>query len=345
MLSYSRDNNTNLELIDGVLAITALQESYLGRSFTSATINSKWSFLYGRIDLRAALPKGNLLKTAILLLPEKNDYGRDRVNGEIEIVADVQRESYYSRASYHGAFGAMKTYPSLDEFQEYSLEWNETQITWSLNGSVRRIFDLDRIIDPSYYDRKGQPFDKKFYLAMRLQVFKFETDELLIDEKYHETWKCPSLLIDYVRLYQQDNSDSKFSEEVASSDKAPRKTKEDICNKVNKNLAQFYYRAFSTWKLVLIIVIPVSVLIIILVLGIYFYSKYKRNDQGQEEYADYMDVNNEERKTGNYEYSDVVYAQTGNSYVIEQDRPGASNLDNEPQYLEMKPGSYAQLKK
>jgi beta-glucanase (GH16 family) len=52
----------------------------------SARIYSNFSFLYGRIEVRAKLPVGNWLWPAIWMLPEKNVYGTWPESGEIDIM-------------------------------------------------------------------------------------------------------------------------------------------------------------------------------------------------------------------------------------------------------------------
>ena len=53
------DRNKNLKIKDGFLIISAFKENYLGKSYTSARINTqdKFSFQYGRIETRVKLPK------------------------------------------------------------------------------------------------------------------------------------------------------------------------------------------------------------------------------------------------------------------------------------------------
>ena len=62
---YQRDNTT---LLDGLLVIEARQEDFSGAQYTSSrlTTQDKFEFRYGRVDVRAALPRGQGLWPAIV---------------------------------------------------------------------------------------------------------------------------------------------------------------------------------------------------------------------------------------------------------------------------------------
>ena len=236
VLSYSQNTTNSIQLINGVLVMTAVQQNILERNFTTATINAKHLFQYGRVDLRVALPQGKALKTVMLLIKAKENYEENRGDENIEILADLQFDNFYTRiAHYNSSFGTEASYPANRSFQVYSLEWNKQMITWKLNGETRRKFHLDRVLD-SFYEEKGQPFNAEFYLSIRLQVYKFKNDELSISNNFHTRWNCPSLLIDYVRIYQQDNTTENQLEVLKNSNS----TEKMICNKVKDNLKNFY---------------------------------------------------------------------------------------------------------
>ena len=102
-------------MINGVLAISAVQRPDEDRHFQTASINSRFAFTRGKVEVRVALPYDQALKTVILLMPEREQLRGDRVNGEIELVADLQSEErwLYSRLSFNGNFGAQQTYRAL----------------------------------------------------------------------------------------------------------------------------------------------------------------------------------------------------------------------------------------
>ena len=101
-LQYYRQENTSVS--EGLLVIEAKEQQFGGRQYTSSrlTTEDKMSFTYGRVDIRAALPKGQGIwpalwslgaTSALRLAPKWRDrhYGNDW----------RQRSGGYS--SWHGA--------------------------------------------------------------------------------------------------------------------------------------------------------------------------------------------------------------------------------------------------
>ncbi|CAM9467152.1 unnamed protein product [Heterosigma akashiwo] len=72
---------------------------------TSGRLNSngKFSFQYGRIEVRARLPRGNWLWPAIWMLPTVFTYGNWPTSGEIDLVESGQRPATCLAASQLGA--------------------------------------------------------------------------------------------------------------------------------------------------------------------------------------------------------------------------------------------------
>jgi beta-glucanase (GH16 family) len=62
----------------------------LNKEFTSAKIVTKQAFTYGRFEIRAALPKGKLLRSAIFMISEP--YSEWARNGQIDIMTNVQNK-------------------------------------------------------------------------------------------------------------------------------------------------------------------------------------------------------------------------------------------------------------
>ncbi|MBB3859606.1 beta-glucanase (GH16 family) [Novosphingobium hassiacum] len=103
------DRPTNAAVKDGLLVITAREETFTGpafpadqrsapdkrgtatRPFTSArlTTQGKAAWRYGRIEVRARLPQGQGMWPAIWMLPEDNRYGAWAASGEIDIMEAV----------------------------------------------------------------------------------------------------------------------------------------------------------------------------------------------------------------------------------------------------------------
>ena len=69
-LQFYTDKEDNIRVEEGLLKITAKYESYEGKNYTSARINTqdKFEFIYGRVEMRAKLPNWEGMWPAFWLL-------------------------------------------------------------------------------------------------------------------------------------------------------------------------------------------------------------------------------------------------------------------------------------
>ena len=97
-MSCNTQSPKNVRLKDGTLVIAVIKEKYLNKEYTSAKINTRESFTYGRFEIRAALPKGKMLRPAILMIPEKpSDWAR---NGQIDVMTNNQTSILWAGIHY-----------------------------------------------------------------------------------------------------------------------------------------------------------------------------------------------------------------------------------------------------
>jgi hypothetical protein len=87
-LNCNKNSSKNLRLIDGTLAITVIREKYLNKEYTSAKITTREGFTCGRFEIRAALPKGKMLRPAMVMIPMKICCWAK--NGQINIMINTQ---------------------------------------------------------------------------------------------------------------------------------------------------------------------------------------------------------------------------------------------------------------
>ena len=81
---HCNTNNTrNIRQIGGTLAITAVKELYLNRRFTSSRIWTRQTVEYGKIEIRAAMPKGECIWVEASLYP----FHRKR---EVKVIKFIQ---------------------------------------------------------------------------------------------------------------------------------------------------------------------------------------------------------------------------------------------------------------
>src|SRR5882672_10079783 len=88
-LHCNLDHPKNLQLRDRCLAITAAQESN-NTKYSSAMITTTKSWTYGRFVIRAALPRGKMLRPVIIMFPVTGQEGRWPISGQIDILSNKQ---------------------------------------------------------------------------------------------------------------------------------------------------------------------------------------------------------------------------------------------------------------
>ena len=92
---YYTDRKENAYIKDGVLHIRAQKEDYEGQKYTSARMltKGKFSFKYGTVEARIALPTGKGIWPAFWMLGENFDTVGWPACGEIDIIEAVNTEN------------------------------------------------------------------------------------------------------------------------------------------------------------------------------------------------------------------------------------------------------------
>ena len=197
------------ELRDGMLVITAREESVGGKNYTSARLNTRdrFAFKYGRIEARIRLPGGQGLWPAFWMLPQDDVYGTWAASGEIDIVEAVNLggtggNNVFGTIHYGGEFPDNTSstndggYPvSGDpsaEFHTYALEWDTTEMRWYVDDtlySMQNDWFTDGVPFPA-------PFDERFYILFNVAVGGN------FPGAPNSTTEFPvSMEVDYVRVY------------------------------------------------------------------------------------------------------------------------------------------------
>lgn len=147
-LEYYQSGNASI--VDGNLMIEARSEALNGFSYTSSRMitKSKFDFKYGRVDVRAALPKGQGIWPAIWLLGSNIDAVGWPKCGEIDIMEMIggdgsgngRDNKIYGTAHWFGtayaSYGGNTTLSSgifKDKFHVFSISWDENYIRWYLD--------------------------------------------------------------------------------------------------------------------------------------------------------------------------------------------------------------------
>lgn len=201
-LQYYTSQPTNSWTEQGWLVIQALKEAYLGKQYTSARMNTnlKGDWLYGRIDVRARLPKGQGLWPAIWLLPTEWSYGGWPASGEIDIMELLGQNPGKIYGTMHWgtdpahelSSGGTYTLPGgasfSDAFHLFSLEWSADSLVW--------------LVDNARYhsESSGPPFDKRFHLILNVAVGGNWPGSPDASTTFPQV-----MIIDYVRVYAKSH--------------------------------------------------------------------------------------------------------------------------------------------
>lgn len=178
---YYTDSEKNVFVKDGMLHIVALKESFKNKEYTSAKLLTygKHSIQYGKVEVRAKLPKGLGSWPAIWMMPDSFKEGKSwPLCGEIDIMEHIGRRQDEVHFSLHtktynfqneeSQFTEVMNLPDMsNQFYTYGMEWDEEKISFSVDGETLAICNKT---DRDDISEKGWPFDQPFYLILNLAV-------------------------------------------------------------------------------------------------------------------------------------------------------------------------------
>jgi beta-glucanase (GH16 family) len=194
----------NADVADGLLTIEAREESYSGSAYTSARMitKGKFDFQYGRVDIRALLPKGQGIWPALWMLGSNitsvgwpacgeldimemiGGDGRDnRVHGTLHWYADGHASAGGSYQLHEGIFA--------DEYHVFSIIWDENSVSWFVNDN--KFHEID--ITPSHMTE----FHNKYFFIFNVAVggnWPGSPDETTVFPQH--------MKVDYIRVFQEN---------------------------------------------------------------------------------------------------------------------------------------------
>lgn len=197
---YYTDRPDNVVIENDNLKIIAKKENFSGASYTSARLKTqdKFDFTYGKIEVRAKLPKGGGTWPAIWMLGSNfPDVGWPAC-GEIDIMEYVGNEPGSIQSALHNpsSFGDTNYRKSTDITDEsdayhvYSMIWSEEQISFYLDGERFYVYR------PENRSSSNWPYDKPQFLILNVAMGGTLGGD--IDPSFTSS----SMEIDYVRIYQ-----------------------------------------------------------------------------------------------------------------------------------------------
>ncbi len=203
-LEYYREDNTSL--VDGHLVITAKQQNFGDRDYTSSRLitKGKQQFKFGRIDIRAALPKGRGIWPALWMLGSNIDAVGWPACGEIDIMeltGDLPNRilgtiHYGANASQHESNSGTKYLDGQatfqDEFHVFSINWENNLIEFLLDGEVYHT------ITPASLNGAPYPFNKNQFFIFNVAVGGNWPGSPDASTSFPQ-----HMIVDYVRVFQK----------------------------------------------------------------------------------------------------------------------------------------------
>lgn len=212
---------TNSSVDGGFLNIVAKKEQYIDqgitKQYTSARLNSKFSFLYGRVDVRAKIPIEQGTWPAIWMLGKNiNEDGGyfdatfGTTNwpacGEIDILEhgitpsqpiNYIQSALHTPSSFGNTINVGGTIANNlgTDFHIYSMNWSPNQISFLLDGVVFYTYN------PAVKTPSNWPFTAEQYLLLNIAMGG-------VAGTIPSNFTQSSMQIDYVRVYQNTTVDT-----------------------------------------------------------------------------------------------------------------------------------------
>jgi len=207
-IQYYRGGTANTALQNGKLVITAKKETYQNREHTSArlTTEGKVEYKYGRIDVRAKLPKGQGIWPAIWMLGDDMSSVGWPACGELDMMELLGHEPHKIHGSInYGPQGnswahTKTTSYSLpvsegdfsDKYHVFSVLWEENSIKYYVDDNLYATYNPNNIAGGQAWR-----FNHPFFFILIIAVggdWPGNPDPTTIFPQ--------QMLIDYIRIFQ-----------------------------------------------------------------------------------------------------------------------------------------------
>ena len=200
----------NAYVANGTLRIVARRQNHtqqgVTKAFTSARLNSKFAFRYGRIECRARLPMAAGTWPAIWTLgrniQEPGAYWQQQgfagaawpACGEIDIMEhwgtqpEIVHSSIHTPSSFGGTVNTAtrQVTGAGTQYHNYTLDWSPQQLTFAIDGQHLYTYQ------PNPRTANNWPFDAPQYLLLNVAMLTGSSS----------LFQADSLQIDYIRIYQ-----------------------------------------------------------------------------------------------------------------------------------------------
>ncbi|MES2892336.1 MAG: glycoside hydrolase family 16 protein [Bacteroidota bacterium] len=202
--NYTSADTTNAKVKNGMLHISAVKQQKENRSYTSARLVSenKGAWKYGKIEIKARLPRGRGLWPAIWMLGENHRKTGWPECGEIDIMEHVGYEpdtilGTIHTGKYNHIIGTQKGKKiridrPYEDFHVYAIDWTAEKLDFLLDDKV-----FYTVVNE--HKTVGEwPFDQRFFLILNIAVGGNLGGKKGVDESIFPG----TMVVDYVRVYQ-----------------------------------------------------------------------------------------------------------------------------------------------
>ena len=206
---------------NGFLNVVAKKENFtdqgITKQYTSARLNSKFAFKYGRLDVRAKLPIDAGTWPAIWLLGKNiNEPGAYFASsfgttnwpacGEIDVMEhgifptqpiNYIQSTLHTTSSFGNSMnnGGIIASDLANNYHVYSMNWSPNQISFLLDGVIYYTYN------PTTKDPNTWPFDKEQFILLNVAMGGWAAP---IPANFVQS----SMSIDYVRIFQNTTVDT-----------------------------------------------------------------------------------------------------------------------------------------
>lgn len=205
---YCTDSEETAFVKEGKLFLRSGQNTQAGDSvkYQTGCLHTKdhFSFLYGKVEVRAKLSQGKGSWPAIWMMPRDARYGGWPASGEIDIMEHLNYDSIFYQTIHSTYVDQMdrKDNPPyfhmaeflVNEFNTFGLEWHPDRLDFFLNG--RKTFSYPKV----EAEGKAQwPFDQPFYLILNQALGGNWVGEI------HDEDLPVEMQVDWVKVYQKNS--------------------------------------------------------------------------------------------------------------------------------------------
>jgi len=210
-LQLYTDREANVRVENGQLVLEARrdQPNVQGtvREYSSGRVRTKHrgDWRYGRIEVRAQLPRGRGMWPAIWMLPTDETYGGWAASGEIDIMELVGHEPAKVLGTLHyggvwpenehaGGTYELEQGAFSDDFHTFAIEWERDEIRWFVDDHQFHAATRWRSAAAPF----PAPFDQRFHLLINLAV-----GGRLVGAPDDSTSFPQRIAVDWVRVYEK----------------------------------------------------------------------------------------------------------------------------------------------